>query len=302
MIRLSKVIITCAVTGGAPFNRKHPAFPVTPSEIAASCIEAAAAGAAIVHIHVRNPETGNGSRDPKLFKEVVDRIRDSGVNVLINLTGGGGAFYWPDPSNEARGLPNSDVASLDERMEHLELCLPELASLDINTSNQMEGADEFVYLNTTRTLRGMAQRYKDAGIKPELEVFSTGDIEFGKALGAEGLLDALPMFQFILGVKWQAPADTLGIYHMMQRLPKVSHWGALGIGREQFPVLAQSALLGGHVRVGLEDNLWLKKGVFASNGDLVANGRRIIEALGYEVASPDEARQILGLKLGKAHG
>jgi uncharacterized protein (DUF849 family) len=295
MRRSEKVVISCAVTGGAPFNRNHPAFPVTPSEIAASCIEAAAAGAAIAHIHVRDPETGHGCRRAPLFKEVCDRVRDAGTDVILNLTGGGGAFYFPDPDNEARALPQSDVASLDERMEHLELCRPEMASLNINTSNQIEGTDEFVYLNTTRTLRGMAERYQAAGIKPELEVFSGGDIEFGKDLIVRGLISGRPLFQFVLGVKWQEPASTLGIYHLRQLLPQDSVWGALGIGREEFPVLAQSTLLGGNVRVGLEDNLYLRRGVFATNGQLVSQAKMIIEGLGYEVASTAEARRILEL-------
>jgi carbonic anhydrase/acetyltransferase-like protein (isoleucine patch superfamily) len=145
-------------------------------------------------------------------------------------------------------------------MEHLELCRPEMASLNINTSNQIEGTDEFVYLNTTRTLRGMAERYQAAGIKPELEVFSGGDIEFGKDLIVRGLISGRPLFQFVLGVKWQEPASTLGIYHLRQLLPQDSVWGALGIGREEFPVLAQSTLLGGNVRVGLEDNLYPRRG------------------------------------------
>lgn len=293
MLRTTKTIISCAVTGGAPFNPKHPNFPVTPAQIAAASIEAARAGAAIAHIHVRDPETGQGCRDPKLFKEVVDRIRDSGENVLINLTGGGGAFFFPDPDNESQGLPSSDVASLDERMEHIEECKPDIASLDINTSNQEEGDAKFVYLNTTRTLRGMADRYKAAGVKPELEVFNAGDIEFGKALIEEGRIDGPPMFQFVLGVKWQDPASTLGMLYLKDRLPQNAIWGALGIGREEMPVVAQSALLGGNIRVGLEDNLYLRRGVFASNGELVEQSRRIVEGMGYEIATPDEARAML---------
>ena len=152
-----KVILTCAVTGNAPFNPKHPAMPVTPQQIAEACLEAAGAGASIVHIHVRNPETGGGSRDPNLFKEVVDRVRSSGVNIVLNLTCGLGAFLLPDPEDERRALPQSDVLSAAERVKHLEMCLPEIASLDITTGNQVEGALEFVYLNTTRTLRQMAQ-------------------------------------------------------------------------------------------------------------------------------------------------
>jgi uncharacterized protein (DUF849 family) len=290
-----RIILTCAVTGNAPFNRSHPAFPITPAEIAASALEAAQAGAAIVHLHVRNTETGEGSRDPRLFKEAVDRIRDAGSDVLINLTGGLGAFLLPDPADERKALPGSDVASVDERMEHLELCRPDLASLDITTGNQTEGPTEFVYLNTTRTLRAMARRYQELRIKPELEVFGAGDIEFGKALISEGLINGVPMFQFVLGVKWCAPASTATIVYMRDLLPSAAAWGALGVGKFEMPVVAQTALLGGNVRVGLEDNLYLSRGVFATNGQLVERARRIVEYLGYEIASVGEARALLEL-------
>lgn len=290
-----KLILTCAVTGNAPFNRKHPAFPVTPAQISAACVEAANAGAAVVHIHVRDPKTGEGSRDPRLFKETVDRLRDCGVDVIINLTAGLGAFFVPDPDDEARALPESDVAPLAERLEHLEECRPDIASLDITTGNQVEGDKEFVYLNTTRTLRAMAKGFQELGIKPELEVFGAGDIEFGKQLAREGLISGRPLYQFVLGVKWGAPADTRTMLYMKDLLPADALWGALGIGRMQMPVVAQTALLGTNVRVGLEDNLYLSKGVFATNGQLVARARGIVESLGYELASPAEARTLLGL-------
>jgi uncharacterized protein (DUF849 family) len=292
-----KVVITCAVTGNAPFNPRHPAFPVTPAQIAASCAEAARAGAAVVHVHVRDPSTGKGSRDPALFKETVDRIRDSAVDVIINLTGGLGAFFVPDPADESRALPESDVAGVDERMEHLELCRPDIASLDITTGNQVEGPDEFVYLNTTRTLRAMAKRFMALGIKPELEVFGAGDIEFAKELLKEGSITSPPLVQFVLGVKWGAPADSETILYMRNQLPPQTLWAALGTGRYQMPVLAQTAILGGNVRVGLEDNLYLRRGVFASNGQLVERGKLILESLGYEVATPAEARTALGLRV-----
>ncbi|MEP7247623.1 MAG: 3-keto-5-aminohexanoate cleavage protein [Gammaproteobacteria bacterium] len=291
-----KVILTCAVTGNAPFNRRHPAFPVTPEQIAAAALDAAGAGASIAHIHVRNPQTGEGSRDPRLFKEVVDRIRDSRSEVIINLTGGLGAFLLPDPADERRALPESDVAGVEERMAHFELCRPDLATLDVTTGNQVEGALEFVYMNTTRTLRAMARRLREVNIKPELEVFGAGDIEFGKQLIAEGLIDGTPMFQFVLGVKWGAPADTATITYMRGLLPQPVLWGALGIGRLEMAVVAQTVLLGGNVRVGLEDNLYLSKGVFATNAQLVERARRIVEDLGYEVATPAEARAQLGLR------
>ncbi len=290
-----KVVITCAVTGNAPFNPRHPAFPITPKDIAAACVEAARAGAAVVHVHVRDPNTGAGSRNPDLFKETVDRLRDSGVDVILNLTAGLGGFLLPDPADERRALPESDVISAEERMAHLELCRPDIASLDITTGNQVEGAVEFVYFNTTRTLRAMAKRFQELNIKPELETFSAGDVEFGKSLIAEGLISGVPLFQFVLGVKWGAPADSRTLLYMRDLLPWPAAWAALGPGRLQMPVVAQCTLLGGNVRVGLEDNLYLSRGVFATNGQLVERAKLIIESLGYEVASVDEARALLGV-------
>jgi uncharacterized protein (DUF849 family) len=291
-----KVIITCAVTGNAPFNPRHPNFPIHPPQIAAACVEAAKAGAAITHIHVRDPKSRLGTRSTKLFKETVDRLREAATDVIINLTAGHGGLFLPDPNDEGRALPESDICSVDERMQHLEVCRPEMASLDITTGNQVEGTIEFVYLNTTRTLRGMAKRFQELNIKPELEVFSAGDIEFGKALIEEGLVSGTPFFQFVLGIKWGAPADGRTLLYMRDLLPQGAEWAALGTGKLQMPVAAQTALLGGHVRVGLEDNLYLRKGVFATNGELVTHAKMILEALGYEVASPAEARRILGLR------
>lgn len=291
----TKTILTCAVSGNAPFNRKHPNFPVTPAQIAASCLEAAAAGASVVHIHVRDPETGEGSRDPALFREVVDRIRDSGVDILINLTCGLGAFFLPDPENEARGLPGSDMLTAQERVRHLADCLPDIASMDITTGNQEEGDTQFVYLNTTRTLRQMAKLFQQHGVKPELEVFSAGDILFGNQMVAEGLIDNAPLYQMVLGVKWAAPSTVETILYQKSLLPANAHWAAFGIGRQQMPMVAQAALLGGNVRVGLEDNLYLSRGVFASNGQLVERAVTIIEMIGKQVATPAEARIQLGL-------
>ncbi len=291
----NKVIITCAVTGNAPFNPRHPAMPVTPTQIADACVEAAKAGAAIVHIHVRDPRTGEGSRDPNLFKEVVDRVRSSQTDVVINLTCGLGAFLLPDPEDESRALPESDVIPTRERVKHLEWCLPEIASLDITTGNQTEGTKEFVYLNTTRTLREMAIRFRELGIKPELEVFGPGDILFGNQMLSEGLLTAPPLYQLVLGVLWGAPATSETMIYLKSLLPKGSPWAGFGIGRAQMPMVAQAALLGGNVRVGLEDNLYLSRGVFATNGQLVERAATIVSHLGLSVATPDEARSILDL-------
>jgi len=291
-----KVILTCAVTGNAPFNPKHPCFPVTPAEIAASSIEAAKAGASVVHLHVRDPETAQGARDPALFKEVVSRIRDSGVDIVINLTGGMGAMLLPDPEDESRALPESDVCSVDERVEHLEDCLPEIASLDVTTGNQEEGSFHFVYLNTTRTLTAMAKRYQAAGIKPELEAFQAGDVLFANKLVEDGLVDGTPLYQFVLGIKWGAPADPETVLYMRNLLPKDSQWVAMGIGRNQMKMAALSVSCGGNVRVGLEDNLYLERGVFATNGQLVERARSIIEGIGEAVATPAETRAMLSLK------
>ena len=296
MKRSKKVIITCAVTGGAEFNRKHPAFPVTPAQIADAAIEACKAGAAVAHIHVRNPKTGVASRDPALYREVVDRIRQSGSPVIINLTGGMGAHFMPDPDYEGRALPESDIASVEERITHMRDCLPDMASLDLTTSNQSEGGVDSVYLNTTRTLRAMATQMQQLGIKPELEVFAAGDILFGQQLIKEGLIGGPPLFQFVLGVLWGAPADTNTVQYMKSLLPPDAEWGALGIGSLEMPVVAQVAILGGHVRVGLEDNLYLKRGVFATNGQLVERAGEIVTHLGYEMATIDEARRILALR------
>jgi uncharacterized protein (DUF849 family) len=291
-----KVILTCAVTGNAPFNPKHPCMPVTPAQIADSCIEAAKAGASVVHIHVRDPETGGGSRDPKLFKEVVDRVRQTGTDIVLNLTCGLGAFFLPDPEDEKHGLPESDVAPVEERVAHLVECLPEIASLDVTTGNQVEGKLEFVYLNTTRTLRAMAKRFQELGVKPELEVFSAGDILFGNSLIADGLIDGVPLFQMVLGVLWGAPATPETMIYQRGLIPQNAQWAAFGIGRDQMPMVAQAALLGGNIRVGLEDNLYLSRGVFATNGQLVERARSIVENLGLSIATPAEAREIMGLK------
>lgn len=289
------VIITAAVTGGQAFNRKHPSFPITPGQICDAVVEAARAGAAIAHLHVRDPVSGKGSRDPQLFREVVDRVRQTGVDIVLNLTGGVGGRALFDPEDETRLLTGSDVAGADERTIHIRDCLPEIASLDITTANQADGSGEYVYLNTPHTLRRMAGIYRQFGVKPELECFSAGDIVFGQQLLAEGLIDGPPLFQLVLGVKWGAPMDPETILYMRNMLPKGSLWTAMGTARQQFPAVAMSVLAGGHVRVGLEDNLYLSRGVFATNGELVERAARIIEDLGCAVAEPRQARQILGL-------
>lgn len=291
------VILTCAVTGNAPFNPRHSAMPVTPVQIADACLEAAGAGASVVHIHVRDPHTGKGSRDRAMFREVVDRVRSTGVDIVLNLTCGLGAYLLPDPEDETRPLPGSDVISAAERVRHIEENLPEICSLDLTTGNQVEGGEDYVYLNTTRTLRAMAKRFKEIGVKPELEVFGAGDILFGKALIQEGLIDGTPLFQMVLGVQWAAPATAETMLYQRNLLPADAMWAAFGLGRDQMPMVAQAALLGGNVRVGLEDNLYLSRGVFATNGQLVERSRTILENIGLTVATPSRTRELLGLKV-----
>jgi len=290
-----KVILTCAVTGGSSYNKKHPNFPITPKEIANSAIEAAKAGASVVHLHVRDPETGAGSQDPALYKEVVQRIRDDATDVVINLTCGGNARFYPDPLDESKAGPGTNVKMVEDRIFHIAESLPEICSLDVTTANQTDGEEEFVYLNTTRTLKNMAKRFKELNVKPEMEVFQAGDILFANQMVEEGLIEGTPMYQFVLGVKWGAPATPETMMYMRNLLPKGSCWAGFGLARLQMPMVAQALLLDGNIRVGLEDNLYLKRGVFATNGQLVNRGVGIVEAVGKEVATPAEVRAKFGL-------
>lgn len=290
-----KVILTCAVTGENQYNRAHPYFPVTPQQIADEALEAERAGASCVHLHVRDPETGKGSRDPDLFYDMATRVKENGVKAVINITCGGGATFCPDPDDESRAGPGSDIASADERVKHIEMCRPEVCSLDVTTQNQLDGNKSYVYLNTEYTLRKMAKRFQELGVKPEIEVFAPGDVLLANKMLEEGLFDGPPLYQVVMGTKWGLPATPETLIYMKNLLPRNAVWAAFGIARFQMPIVAQAALLGGNVRVGLEDNLYLSRGVFASNGELVERARTIIECLGYEVATPYEARNIMGL-------
>lgn len=295
MDRDKPVIITCAVTGAAPVKPGHPYIPVTPEQIARSAIASAEAGAAAVHLHVRDPKTGRASQEVDLYREVVERIRAFDTDVLLNVTAGGYARLYPDPEDERRALPCSTVASVATRVKHIQDTCPDICSLDVTTANHGEGDNEFVYMNTARTLRAMAGCFQELGVKPELEVFQAGDVLFAKQLMAEGLIDTPAMFQFVLGVKWGAPADPETVMYMRNLLPSGVNWTAFGISREQMPMVATSVLLGGNVRVGLEDNLYLSRGVYARNEELVTQAANIVKALGREVATPDQAREILRL-------
>lgn len=291
-----KVILTCAVTGESQYNKAHPNFPITPQQIADAALEAEQAGASAVHLHVRDPKTGAGSRDPELFLDMATRVRENNVKAVMNITCGGGARYCADPRDESRAGPGSDIASAKERVRHIEMCLPEVCSLDVTTQNQLDGDKSYVYLNTETTLRKMAKCFQELGVKPEIEVFAPGDILLANKILEEGLFDAPPVYQIVMGTRWGLPATPDTMIYMRGLLPANAIWAAFGIARMQMPMVAQAVLLGGNVRVGLEDNLYLSRGVFATNEQLVIRARTIIESLGYEVATPDEAREIIGLK------
>jgi uncharacterized protein (DUF849 family) len=289
----SNVIITCAITGAGDTVGKSPHIPVTPAQIAASAIDAAKAGAAIVHIHVRDPETGVGGRSPAHFREAVGRIRDSGVDVILNLTAGMGGILHRPHANPNQDGPNSDLVGSEERFIHVEELRPEICTIDCGSMNF--GSENLV-VNRPRDLAWMARRAQELGVKPELECFDMGQVGHALDLVKAGLIDAPPLFQFVLGAGGGAPATAESIMAMRSMLPADCHWAAFGISRHAFPMVAQAALLGGHVRVGLEDNLYLRKGVFATNAQLVEKAGRMINDLGSEVMTAREARAALGLR------
>lgn len=288
------VIVTCAVTGAGDTTGKSPHVPVTPEQIANSAIEAAKAGAAVVHIHVRDPETGQGSRDPKLFKETVDRVRDSGTDVVINLTAGMGGDWIPDAANPAMPGPGTDMIGSEDRLAHIHDCMPDICSLDCGTLNFGDGDN--IYISTPPTMRRMAELTRDWGVKPELEVFELGHIRFARQMIDEGLIAAPPMFQICLGIPWGADQSVDTMKVMKDHLPPEASWASFGISRMQMPMAAAAVAMGGNVRVGLEDNIWLDKGVLATNGALVTRVIEIIDRMGARAVTPQEARNRLGLR------
>ena len=288
------VVVTCAVTGAGDTTGKSPHVPVTPKDIAAAAIEAAKAGAAIAHIHVRDPETGKGSRDPKLFKEVVDRVRDSGTDVVINLTAGMGGDWVPSVEDPAMLGPGTDMISAEERLAHVHECLPEICSLDCGTLNFGNGNE--IYISTPPMLRHMAALTKEWGVKPELEVFELGHIRFATQMIHEGLIAEPPMFQICLGIPWGADQSVDTMKAMKDHLPQGANWAGFGISRMQMPMAATAVAMGGNVRVGLEDNIYLHRGVLATNGQLVTRAIEILERMGARALSPQEARNKLRLR------
>lgn len=286
------VIVTCAVTGAGDTVDKHPDIPITPEQIANAAIEAAKAGAAIAHMHVRDPETGAASRDPNLFREVVERVRDSDTDVVVNLTAGMGGDYVPSEEDPMVPGPGTDLVGADERLTHVEDLLPEICSLDCGTLN----FGDSVYMSTPSILRTMAKRIRDCGVKPELEVFDMGHLRFANQLVKEELIADPPLYQICLGIPWGAPADADTMKAMRDMLPANAEWAGFGISAMEMPMVAQAVLLGGHVRVGLEDNLYLERGVFATNGQLVEKAVKIVELMGARTLTPAEARERLGLR------
>ena len=290
----SEVIITCAVTGAGDTTGRSDKVPVTPEQIADAAIEAAKAGAAIAHIHVRDPKTGQGSRDVGLFRETVERVRESNVDVIINLTAGMGGDWVPSEEDPSMPGPGTDMVGPEERLAHVVECMPEICSLDCGA--MIFGNANDLYLNTPAYLRKMAKMTQQLGVKPELEVFDLGQVRLARALVDEGLIDAPPMFQICLGIPWGAGADTETMVAMKQALPDNAVWAGFGISRMQMPMVAQAMVLGGNVRVGLEDNIYLDRGVLATNGQLVQRAVEIINRLGGRALSADEARAKIGLK------
>jgi uncharacterized protein (DUF849 family) len=290
-----EVFITAAVTGSGSTQDRSPHVPRSPKQIAESAIAAAKAGAAIVHCHVRDPETGVPSRDLALYREVTDRIRDSDTDVVLNLTAGmGGDIVFGDTENPFPVNPNgTDMIGATERVAHVAECLPEICTLDCGTMNFAEA--DYVMTNTPGTLRAMGQMMTDLGVKPEIEAFDTGHLWFAKQLVAEGILEPNALVQLCMGVPWGAPNDLNTFMAMVNNVPEDWTFSAFSLGRDQMAYAAAAVLAGGHVRVGLEDNLWLEKGVLAENYQLVERAATVVSNMGARVIGPEEVREKLGL-------
>lgn len=289
-----EVFITCAVTGsGSTQNRSH-LVPRSSKDIADSAINAARAGAAIVHCHVRDPETGMPSRKLAFYREVTDRIRDADVDVVLNLTAGmGGDMVFGGTESPLPVAAGTDMIGAEERVAHIIECLPEICTLDCGTMNFAEA--DYVMTNTPGMLQAMGAIMTKAGVKPEIEAFDTGHLWYAKQLVADGTIEKDVLVQLCMGVPWGAPDDLNTFMAMVNNVPENWTFSAFSLGRNQMPFVAAAILAGGNVRVGLEDNLWLKKGVLAKNEDLVARAREIIEAMGSEVIGPQEVRNKLKL-------
>ena len=286
----SKVFITCAITGSGSSQDRSPHVPRSPKEIAESAIAAAKAGAAIVHCHVRDPETGVPSRDLKLYREVTDRVRDSEVDMVLNLTAGmGGDMVFGSPDRPLPLSNSTDMASAEERVAHIAECLPEICTLDCGTMNFAEA--DYVMTNTPGMLEAMGSMMESLGVKPEIEAFDTGHLWLAKNLVEKGILKSPALVQLCMGIPWGAPDDLNTFMAMVNNVPNDWNWSAFSIGRNELPYVAASVLAGGNVRVGLEDNLWLAKGQLATNEALVERAVTIIEAMGSSIMT----------QIGRAH-
>ena len=289
-----EVFITCAVTGSGATQDKSPHVPRSPKQISKSAILAARSGAAVVHCHVRDPETGAPSRDLGMFREVTDRIRDAEVDVVLNLTAGmGGDMVFGDVENPLPPSVGTDMAGVSERVAHVAECRPEICTLDCGTMNFAEA--DYVMTNTPGTLTAMARMMTELGVKPEIEAFDTGHLWYAKQLVADGVLEPNALVQLCMGVPWGAPDDLNTLMAMVNNVPDGWTFSAFGLGRHQMPLVAASVLAGGNVRVGLEDNLMLDRGILAENYQLVDRAVSIIENLGARVIGPAEVREKLGL-------
>ncbi len=284
-----EVFITCAVTGSGGTQERSPHVPRSPAQIAAAAIEAAKAGAAIVHCHVRDPETGKPTRDPALYREVTERIRDSDTDLVLNLTAGmGGDLTLGGTEAPLPPVAGTDMIGAAERVAHVVDCRPEICTLDCGTMNFAEA--DYIMVNTPGMLRDMARRMVESGVRVEIEAFDTGHLWFAKQLVEEGIIPEPVLVQLCMGVPWGAPDDLNTFMAMVNNVPAGWHWSGFSLGRNQMPYVAAAILAGGNVRVGLEDNLFLEKGVLATNAQLVERAVTIIENMGARVVGPDEVR------------
>jgi len=291
----TEAFITCAITGAGDSTGISDKVPVTPEEIAESAIAAAQAGAAIVHIHVRDPKTGKGARAPHLYREVVERIRASKVDVVINLTTGmGGDLILGAAESPLPPVSGTDMAGATERLEHVVELRPEICTLDAGTMNFAAGG-EYIMVNTPGMVRSMAAGIKALGVRPEIEIFDTGDLVLVKELIGEGLIDSPAMVQLCMGIPYGAPNDLLTVSALVSQLPPETVFSAFSIGRYQLNYAALAPLLGGNVRVGLEDNLYLSRGQLATNAQLVDRAKTILEAQNIKVMGPEAVREKLAL-------
>lgn len=287
-----KTIITCAITGNITRPEQHPALPITPKQIAESALEAAKAGASVAHIHVRHPETGEPSMQLDHYREVIDRIREHNTELVLNLTTGPGGRFVPSRDDPRVAGPGTTLMAPERRVEHVAELKPDICTLDLNTMNS--GGQ--VVINTPENVVRMARVIRAAGVKPELEIFDSGDLRLALDLMKQGELEGPGLFSLVLGVNYGFGADIATMTYARNMLPPDATWSAFGVGRHEFPMVALAHLLGGHVRVGFEDNIYMSKGVLAeSNAQLVQRASMIIRSIGGEIATATQARQLLGL-------